>query len=239
MLELHNICKEFVNRSGKKKVLDDVSISISRGEDIGLVGPSGCGKTTLTRIAMKLLAPTSGRIIIDDEDVTDISNRKYASKRAKVQMVFQNPYTSMDPTKTMKWSLEQAYTAFGRPSEDYLELCKCFGVPVDVLDRRPIMISGGEIQRISIIRCLASDPSYMLLDEPTSMLDVSIQASVMHMLKEWNKENHRGTLLITHDMDLVRCMCDKVYVMEEGRIVEFGDTDTTLSSRSWMTAHRG
>ena len=108
MLELHNICKDFTNRSGKRTVLDDVSMSISRGDNIGLVGPSGCGKTTLTRIAMKLLTPTSGRIIIDGEDVTDISNRRYAPKRAKVQMVFQNPYTSMDPTKTMRWSLEQA-----------------------------------------------------------------------------------------------------------------------------------
>ena len=229
MLELKNISKEFVNnRSRVKKVLDDVSISVSRGDSIGLVGPSGCGKTTLTRIAMKLIPPTSGRVIIDGEDVTDIPNRKYKSHRAKMQMVFQNPFTSMDPTKTMRWSLDQAYSAFGKEKGDYLELCKRFGVPEDVLDRRPMMISGGEIQRISIIRALASDPDYLLLDEPTSMLDVSIQASVMRMITDWNEENHRGMLLITHDMDLVRHVCEKVYAIEEGKIVDYGDADEVL-----------
>lgn len=232
MLELIGMKKTFRKRYSSEIIVpvDNVDLKVEGGEHVGLLGPSGCGKTTLARLTMKLIKADSGKIILDGTDISDLTNHQFAQYRKNIQMVFQNPSASMDPTRTMKWSLDEAYVSFKRPSIDYTDLCKRFEIPIDVLGRRPMMVSGGEIQRISIMRCIASDPKYMILDEPTSMLDLSIQASVMNMLKELNRDKKKGMLLITHDLDLARCFCDRVYLMSKGRIVESGRTDEVLSS---------
>jgi len=229
MFELQNLSKRFRVPYSKESVdaVDDVSIRVDTGETVGLIGESGCGKTTLALMAMKLIRPDSGRIAIDGEDVTDLTERAYRKKRGKVQMVFQNPIASMDPIRTVRWSLDEAYMAFER-DQDYEDMFERFEIPIDVLERVPLMVSGGEMQRVSILRSLASDPKYLILDEPTSMLDVSIQASIMGILKEYlNKD--RGFLMITHDLDLAGCFCDRIYIMEDGRIIEDGMTEEIMS----------
>jgi len=230
MFEVKGLMKTFRNRKTSETVtpVNKVDLYIKEGEHVGLLGPSGCGKTTLSRIAMKLIPPDSGRIFLDGEDVTDLSNRAYRQYRSKMQMVFQNPYASLDPTKTMNWSLSEAYAASGKTPPEHDSLCEMFEIPRDVLDRRPIMISGGEIQRISILRCLACDPKYMILDEPTSMLDVSVQASIMRHIMKLNEKKDKGILLITHDIDLARIFCNRVYLMDDGHIVESGPADEVL-----------
>ena len=246
MFELQNINKTFVNKYTTKttKSVDDVSMKISEGEVVGLLGPSGCGKTTLARIAMKLIKMDSGSIIFEGEDITDVPLKKCTDFRKNVQMVFQNPTASMDPLRTVKWSLDEAYNAFGFNDFDYCPLCDKFEIPYDILERRPSMVSGGEIQRVSIMRCLASDPKYMIMDEPTSMLDVSIQASVMAILRKLNKDMKKGILIITHDIDLAEVFCDRIYLMNNGKIVEHGESyeilnnPTTKEGKEFVESYR-
>ena len=229
MLELFDICKTY--RQGNRTVhaVKDVSVEIREGEITGLIGPSGCGKTTLSRIAMKLIRPDSGRIVFDSEDVTDMGRRAFMPYRNKIQMVFQNPYASLDPMHTMRWSLDEVYRRPGHPSPDYTELCRKFEVPVDILDRRPIMVSGGEMQRISIMRSTSFGAKYMILDEPTSMLDVSTQASIMGIFTDlMDEDKERGAMLITHDLTLARACCSRLYIMNEGQIIESGNTEDVI-----------
>ncbi len=219
MLELKDVTKTFDQGGRKVKVVDGASVEIREGTMTGLIGPSGCGKTTLSRIAMKLIPADSGRIVLDGVDVTDMDRRRFRPYRKDVQMVFQNPYASLDPMRTMRWSLDEAYRRPGQPSPDYTEMCRRFEIPVDILDRRPIMVSGGEMQRISIMRSTSFRSKYLILDEPTSMLDVSTQASIMHVFLNLMKERpDMGVLLITHDLDLARFCCSRLYLMDQGRI---------------------
>ena len=230
MFELIDINKTFDQGGKRNHVVKDASIQIREGEITGLIGPSGCGKTTLSRIAMKLIRPDSGQIIMDGEDVTDYNRRRFLPYRKDLQMVFQNPYASLDPMRTMRWSLDEVYRSFGQRSPDYTDMCRRFEVPMDILDRRPIMVSGGEMQRVSIMRSTAFDSKYLILDEPTSMLDVSTQASIMNLFIDMMKQNpDRGQLLITHDLDLARACCSRIYIMNEGQIVESGRTEDVLN----------
>ena len=233
MLELIDICKTFRQGSRTVEAVRDATLEIREGEMVGLIGPSGCGKTTLSRIAMKLIPPDSGRIILDGEDVTDMGRREFRRYRDKLQMVFQNPYASLEPMHTMRWSLDEVYKRPGRPSPDYTEMCQRFEIPTDILDRRPIMVSGGEMQRISIMRSTSFGSKYMILDEPTSMLDVSTQASIMHLFKDiMEQDPQKAQVLITHDLELARACCSRIYIMHEGAILEHGRTEDVLSHPS-------
>ena len=233
MLELQNICKTYRQGNHTVTAAKDVSIEIREGMITGLIGPSGCGKTTLSRIAMKLIPPDSGRIIFDGDDVTEMNRRRFMPYRKNLQMVFQNPYASLDPMHTMRWSLDEVYREAGKKSPDYTELCNRFEVPMDILDRRPLMVSGGEMQRISIMRSTSFGSKYLILDEPTSMLDVSTQASIMGIFTEMMDSNpDRGMLLITHDLDLARACCSRLYIMNEGEIIESGTTEEVISHPS-------
>ena len=229
MFELQNVSKRFKVPYSKRSVTaaENVDLKIGTGEIVGLIGESGCGKTTLALIAMKLLRPDSGSLILDGNDITYVKDRAYRKERGAVQMVFQNPIASMDPIRTVRWSLDEAYSTFGKVP-DYDELFETFEIPKDVLERVPLMVSGGEMQRVSILRSLASDPKYLILDEPTSMLDVSIQASIMNVLREYMNKD-RGFLLITHDLDLANCFCDRLYIMDKGRIIESGTTEEVIN----------
>lgn len=221
MITIEGVSKSFRNgRFGQEsKVLKNVDIEIAKGEVVGLIGESGCGKTTLAMILMKLLEPDNGRVTIDGMEITDIGQRAYRKNRGFVQMVFQNPHASFNPQRTISWSLNEAYSSFGK-NPDFKKLLKDFNLPPDVLNRKPYTISGGELQRLSIIRSLASDPDYLILDEPTSMLDLSIQAGIMNKLMEY--KGSKGMLLITHDIDLAACVCDRVYIMENGQTIRHG-----------------
>ena len=229
MIELYDIRKTYRQGNRTVSAANGISMEIHEGKITGLIGPSGCGKITLSRIAMKLIPPDSGRIMFDGEDVTDMGRRTFLPYRKKIQMVFQNPYASLDPMHTMRWSLDEVYRRPIHQSPDYTDLCRKFEVPMDVLDRRPIMVSGGEMQRISIMRSIAFDSKYMILDEPTSMLDVSTQASIMRIFLDMiESDSQKGALLITHDLSLARACCSSLYIMNEGRIVESGRTDDVI-----------
>ncbi|MDD1772961.1 MAG: dipeptide/oligopeptide/nickel ABC transporter ATP-binding protein [Methanomassiliicoccales archaeon] len=229
MLTVEGVSKTYRSGSFSKrfKALDSVSISLGPGEVVGLLGESGCGKTTLAKVMMKLTKPDEGRVMMDGVDVTVMPERRFRTMRGEVQMIFQDPSTSMNPKHSVRWSLDEAYRHHGKEC-DYACMFKDLGLPPDILQRRPSMVSGGELQRVSIMRCLASDPSYLILDEPTSMLDLSVQANIMNMLL--SLRDRRGMLLITHDMDLARCVCDRVYIMHQGRIVEEGTAKEVLAT---------
>lgn len=228
MLTVEEVSKSF--RSGPlthgRKVLGSVSLEINKGEVVGLLGESGCGKTTLAKIMMRLVRPDNGRVRMDGMDITAMSERRFREHRHRVQMIFQDPSSSMNPAHSVRWSLDEAYEHYGDPGK-YLDLMRTFGLPQDILQRRPALVSGGELQRVSILRCLASEPDYLILDEPTSMLDLSVQASIMRLLLSVCKD--RGMMLISHDIDLVERVCDRVYVMHQGSIIEEGMTHEVLN----------
>lgn len=200
-------------------MIESADIRVEPGEKVGLIGPSGSGKTTIAMMIMKFVKPTSGRILVDGTDITDVPERQYRKSRGVVQMIMQNPYASMDPVQSIKWSIEEAYGRFDS-SEEYEELLKSYSLPLNIINRRPNTLSGGELQRIAIMRALATDPKYLILDEATSMLDVSLQASILNLILEKLEDQDKGMLMISHDRALVNCVCDRVYVLEDGRCRE-------------------
>jgi peptide/nickel transport system ATP-binding protein len=237
LLELEAITKGY--RTGlfgknEKLVLNDVSLSIGRGEIVGLIGESGCGKTTLGKVAMKLLSPTDGRIILDGTDVTKMKERRFRRYRSDVQIVFQNPEAALDPKYPLWVSIIEGIAKAGTPREKrrerLVEIAEMVGLPLDVIDRRPNQVSGGEIQRAVLARVLSMNPRYLIMDEPTSMLDVSVQACIMSLIKKQKEDRQLGILLISHDLDLVKVMCDRLVVMKDGRIVEEGRTEDVLKN---------
>jgi len=168
---------------------------------------------------VKLLEPTSGKIIVDGFDLTAISERKYRKERGAIQMITQNPYASFDPTKSIRWSIDEAYGRYGGV-EDYETLLKSYSLPLNILDRKPVTLSGGELQRVAIIRALASDPKYLILDEATSMLDISLQASIINMILDKFSGPDKAILMISHDSSLIECVCDRVYELRDGKCTE-------------------
>jgi peptide/nickel transport system ATP-binding protein len=237
MLELIGVSKDF--RTGfmgrnRKLAVDGVSLRLKEGEILGLVGESGCGKSTLGRMAVKLLSPSGGRIVLDWKDVTDLPERQFRDYRRRIQIIFQHPESALDPHFTLLASIRESFDRIGIPKGErqaVLErLADEVSLPLDILDRYPNQVSGGEIQRAVLTRVFAFKPRYLILDEPTSMLDVSVQAHILQFLKTKAKQDRVGMLFISHDLEVVRAMCDRVMVMKEGRIVEEGPVKKVLSA---------
>ena len=219
-METNELSKTFTVRGAPPvKVIDSATIRVEPGERVGLVGRSGSGKSTLAMMMMKFVRPTSGRILVDGKDITDIPERRYRKERGTVQMITQNPYASLDPTRSIRWSIGEAYGP-SLTDDRCEELLRSYSLPVNILNRRPNTLSGGELQRIATLRALASDPKYLILDEATSMLDVSLQASVMDLILDKFGGSDKGMLIISHDTGLIRCVCDRVYVLEDGICTE-------------------
>lgn len=223
MLKAENICKTYWDRSAKKEqvVLDNCSLEIAAGQVVGLMGPSGCGKSTLARILLRLVPLTSGKIIFNGQDITHTSNNKLQDFRKKVQFISQRPESFFDPIITLGKSLMEPLKIFNlRYSDDeiqsVLELVK---LNKALLTRYPHQVSGGEIQRLSIARALLLKPQLLILDEPTSMLDISVQAQILHLLKNIQRERNLSYLFIAHDKDVISWMCDEVLVMDAGVLV--------------------
>lgn len=223
MLKAENICKTYWDRSAKKEqvVLDNCSLEIASGQVVGLMGPSGCGKSTLARILLRLVPLTSGKIIFNGQDITHTSNNKLQDFRKKVQFISQRPESFFDPIITLGKSLMEPLKIFNlRYSDDeiqsVLELVK---LNKALLTRYPHQVSGGEIQRLSIARALLLKPQLLILDEPTSMLDISVQAQILHLLKNIQHERNLSYLFIAHDKDVISWMCDEVLVMDAGVLV--------------------
>ena len=220
-----------INRSSKP-VLDDVSVSVDRGETLGLMGDSGSGKTTLAKIAVRLINPDAGNVVIDGEDITRYDFKRMSSYRSRLQLVFQNPEGALNPEMTLGDSLREAVFKSKMRSMGITNavdsLCAELGIKKGLLSRYPSQVSGGEIQRIALSRVLAMRPDYLFLDEPTSMLDASVQAFIFSVLRDHQKQFGTGMVLITHDLDIIRHMCDRVAVIDKGRLVGYGPTSEVL-----------
>ncbi|MGE3226324.1 MAG: ATP-binding cassette domain-containing protein [Parvibaculaceae bacterium] len=209
------------------KAVDDVSFSVARGACLGLVGESGCGKSTLSRTVMRLIAPTSGHVLFDGEDVHALGGRQLFDYRRRAQMIFQDPFGALNPRRTAGETLEEVLAVHGmRRAADrdraIRGLLDKVGLPADVAGRRPASLSGGQCQRIGIARALAVEPELIIADEALSALDVSIQAQILNLLGELRRAMGLTMLFVSHDLGVVRYLCDEVVVMNRGRLVEHG-----------------
>ncbi len=218
-------------RSSEVQALQDVSLEISRGESFGLVGESGSGKSTLARCILQLEPVSAGRILFEGDDLARLSPAAMRRARARIQMVFQDPQASLNPrmsihdivTEPLVIHREVMGLGARQRTERALELLQLVGLGEQHLFRKPHEFSGGQRQRIGIARALATAPSMLLLDEPTSALDVSVQAQVLNLLHELQQRLSLTYLFISHDLAVIRYMCDRVALIHHGRLVERGD----------------
>lgn len=222
----------FFNReTGSIKALDGIDLEIKEGETLGLVGESGCGKSTLGRVLLKLLPASSGTIEYSGRDLSGLSHAQMKEMRKHMQIVFQNPYASLDPRMTVRQILSEPFLVHNIASGKELnnkveELIKLVGLASSMLDRYPHEFSGGQRQRIGIARALALRPKLIVADEPVSALDVSVQAQILNLLLNLKREFNLTYLFIAHNLDVVRYISDRVAVMYLGRIVEIGECKT-------------
>ena len=213
---------------GTSRVVDDVSLTIRRGETLGLVGESGSGKSTVARMLLRLVEPTSGSVHFDGTDVLAAGKSELRALRRRMQMVFQDPFAALNPKMRIRDVVAGPFAIHGGYTRDAVrtrvaELLHEVGLDTDVLGRFPHEFSGGQRQRINIARALALKPEFLALDEPVSALDVSVGAQAINLLKQLQRTYGLTYLFISHSMPLVRYLCDRVAVMERGRLVEVGD----------------
>jgi ABC-type glutathione transport system ATPase component len=234
VLSVDHLVVEFPTAAGVYRAVDDVSFTIERGSTLAVVGESGCGKSTVARSLVRLIKPTSGSIVLDGVDIAAMAERKLRPLRSKIQMVFQDPYGSLDPHLTAQQIVAEPLKMRGTPAAERnaeaARLIDLVHLPTTALERRPAEFSGGQRQRIGIARALASRPDVLVCDEATSALDVSVQAQVLKLLVELQEATGVTYLFISHNLGVVRELSQNVLVMRRGEIVEFGPTERVLAS---------
>jgi oligopeptide transport system ATP-binding protein len=236
LLEVRNLVKHFRvgaglfgGRAGLIRAVDGVSFTIPRGETLGLVGESGCGKTTTGRCILQLERPTSGQILFEGRDLTQLGENELRPVRRKMQVIFQDPYSSLNPRMTVGQMLAEPLQVHGLvPSrverrQRVAELLAEVGLPSALTERYPHELSGGQRQRVGIARALAMQPSFIVCDEPVSALDVSIQAQIINLLDDLQERYGLTYLFVAHDLSVVRHISDRVAVMYLGKLVELAD----------------
>jgi peptide/nickel transport system ATP-binding protein len=234
LLTVSNLVVEYKTGSDTFRAVDDVSFSVPRGGTLAIVGESGCGKSTIAKALVRLLKPTSGTIDLDGTDLAGLTERQLRPIRHRVQMVFQDPYGSLDPHLTAQQIVAEPIAVRGEKSrkvqrDKAAELIDRVGLPKTALGRKPPEFSGGQRQRIGIARALASEPELLVCDEATSALDVSVQAQVLELLADIQADSGLTYLFISHNLGVVRAISQDTVVMRAGRIVESGRTDDLLS----------
>jgi oligopeptide transport system ATP-binding protein len=241
LVEISHLAKYFTRNAGlfragtKVAAVDDVSFSIDEGETFGLVGESGSGKTTTGRCILRLVEPSAGAVTFRGEDVLAFSRRRMREARRDMQIVFQDPYSSLNPRMRARQIVEEPLIIHGigtrtERHERVAELFRLVGLNPVHLDRYPHQFSGGQRQRIGLARALALNPSFVILDEPVSALDVSVQAQVVNLLMDLQRQLQLTYLFIAHDLRLVEHICGRIAVMFLGKIVEMGPTASLFAS---------
>lgn len=230
LLKITGLKKHFSQGNFRKQVLkavDGVDLEIYPGETVGLVGESGCGKSTLGRAVINLHAPTQGSVQFRSEEISHYNAKQMRPLRRQMQFIFQDPYASLDPRKTVFQLVKAPLNAYQvgtdkERDEAVVQMLEFVGLNTYQFNKLPHELSGGQRQRVVIARTMVLKPSFVVCDEPVSALDVSVRAQVLNLMKKAQKENDLAYLFISHDMSVVRYMCDKVAVMYLGRIVEYG-----------------
>ncbi len=235
LVQVQDVCKYFhVGKNADLKAVDHVSFDIYKGETVGLVGESGCGKSTMGRCMIRLYEPTSGKVLYEGNDITKLSKAEKKEFCKKVQMIFQNPYASLNSRMTVKEIVGEGLKQQGMPQKEVdakvQSLLETVGLNKDHMSRFPHEFSGGQRQRIGIARALSVDPDFIICDEPISALDVSVQAQVINMLKDLQEERGLTYLFIAHDLSVVKYISDRVIVMYLGTVVETAETEELYSN---------
>lgn len=236
IVEVKDISLSFKQKRGtERKVLDSISLDVRRGETLGLVGESGCGKTTLARTIAGLISPSEGSVIFDGRDISEVTGKAWREQRKRVQVVFQDPFGSLNPKRRVGSIVGDPFRIHGVASgkerqRRVQELLEQVGLNPEHYNRFPSQFSGGQRQRIGIARAIALNPELVILDEPVSALDVTVQAQVLSLLDDLQRDLGLTYLFISHDLAVVRHMCDRIAVMESGRIIELSDPESMYSN---------
>jgi len=220
----------FQRTAGYVRAVENISFSIERGRTLGLVGESGCGKTTVARMILRLLNSDTGKIFFNGQDITDLAEKDMLLLRREIQIIFQDPYGSLNPLMTVGQSIAEGLSVAGirdrhKKRQRLEQLFELVGMSPAGIDRYPHEFSGGQRQRIGIARALSVEPALIICDEPVSALDVSIQAQILNLLKDLQRKFSLSYLFISHDLNVVGYLCDTVAVMYRGRIMEYAPTD--------------
>ena len=237
LIEAKSLCKYFpVSRGSLLKAVDDVSFKVQKSKVLGLVGESGCGKTTVGRLLLNLLHPTSGEVIFDGANLQALSKPEMQQMRRRMQIVFQDPYASLNPRMTigsiLTFPMKVQGLYEGNRQERAVSLLEKVGMRALDMNRYPHEFSGGQLQRIGIARTLAVDPEFIVADEPVSALDVSIQSQVLNLFKELQEEFHLTCLFIAHDLSVVEFISDYIAVLYLGKIVEIAESEVLYGSHA-------
>ena len=238
LLQVENLKKYFMVPDGMLHAVDDVSFTLDIGETLGVVGESGCGKSTLGKTILQLIGPTSGKIIFDGEDISRVDNKKFVELRPKMQMIFQDPLSSLNPRMSVSQQIAEPLLIHKVcPDKDslnkrVLELMDTVGLARRYSDTYPHELDGGRRQRIGIARALALEPKMIICDEPVSALDVLIQAQILNLLQDLQKEKGMAYMFITHDLSVVKHISDHISVMYLGQMIEKAPTKE-LFSHTW------
>ena len=229
LIEVRNLKKYFRVSDGQLHAVDDVSFAIGKGETLGLVGESGCGKSTIGRVILRLIPHTSGEVLYDGENILEYSNEKVREMRRSMQMIFQDPYSSLNPRKTIGQIIAEPLLINGLVSRKevtdvVLDLMAKGGIRKKLFNSYPHELDGGRRQRVGIIRALALNPKFIVCDEPVSSLDVSIQAQILNLLQDLQENMGLTYLFISHDLSVVRHISNRIVVMYLGKIMEVCDS---------------